>query len=125
TDETFSLLISAKAPEGIEPRAFELWIAALDQAYWVAGSVAGSLIAGAIPFDPAGVDFAMTALFVVIFIEQWRGGKGRPFAVIGVACALACRALFGAQWFLLPSMAAILLALPAARRLPGAREGDV
>lgn len=116
TDETFSLLISTDPPNGIEPRAFEFWLAALDQLYWVAGSVAGSLIAGALPFDTAGIDFAMTALFVVIFIEQWRGGKGRLSAMIGVCGALLCRVLLGAQWFLLGSMVLIAASLVGARR---------
>ena len=115
TDETFSLLISVETPVGIEPRAFEFWMALLDQSYWIAGSIAGSLIAKALPFDTAGVDFTMTALFIVIFIEQWRSAKGRLPAVIGVASSILCRILFGSQWFLLASMAMITAALIFAR----------
>jgi len=115
TDETFSLLVSVETPPDLEPRAFEFWMAALNHSYWIAGSAAGALIARAIPFDPAGIDFSMTALFVVIFLEQWRGGKGRLPAAAGLGCALICLIAFGDRWFLLPSMAVILAVLLAVR----------
>ncbi len=115
TDETFSLLLSAKAPEGVDEDRFALAIAALDQIYWVTGSVIGGIMGAAIPFNTQGIEFVMTALFVVIFLEQWQTAKGRVPALMGVLVALICLVVFGPQWFLLPTMAALVMLLLAAR----------
>jgi 4-azaleucine resistance transporter AzlC len=114
TDETFSLLCSAKVPASVDKNRFWLWIALLDQAYWVSGSVIGSLAGSALAFDPRGVDFVMTALFTVIFLEQWRSRGARRPALLGIASALLCLRIFGSRWFIVPSMGLILAALGAA-----------
>ena len=72
TDETYALLSSARAPVGVDPRNFYFAIALLDQSYWILGSVIGAVAGALIPFSTEGVDFAMTALFVVIAVDQWR-----------------------------------------------------
>jgi len=113
TDETFSLLCAVTPPEGVDPKAFDLCLSAMNQGYWVAGSVFGSLLGAAIPFDARGIEFVMTALFVVIFLEQWRTKKGRAPAVLGVLSAVACLLLFGATWFILLTMAVLVLLLAA------------
>ena len=71
TDETYSLLCSVKTPEGIDAGDMRFWIAILDHSYWILGSVLGTIIGGILPFDTTGIDFAMTSLFTVIFVEQW------------------------------------------------------
>jgi 4-azaleucine resistance transporter AzlC len=114
SDETFSLLCSAKAPASVDKSRFWLWIALLDQAYWAAGSLVGSLAGSALCFDPRGIDFVMTALFIVIFLEQWRGRGGRRPALVGIASGLLCLRIFGSRWFIVPSMGLILAALGAA-----------
>ncbi|MDR2656947.1 MAG: AzlC family ABC transporter permease [Oscillospiraceae bacterium] len=133
TDESFSLYIAhPDPPDGVEPRAFEFWIALLNQCYWVAGSVAGAVIGTAMQsnprFDPAGIDFSMTALFLVIFLDQWRGGKGRSAALVGLGSALLCLLAFGESWFLIAAMVMIVgvLALlrPAISKRDSERNGE-
>lgn len=115
TDETFSLLCSAEPPESVSRRSFDLAIATLDHLYWVTGSVIGALFGAAVSFNTSGIEFVMTALFVVIFLEQWRTRGGRPAALLGVMAAVLCLALFGPDGFLLPTMALLVAALTALR----------
>ena len=120
TDETYALLSSAKAPEGVDEHDFFFAVALLDQSYWVLGSAIGSLLGSALAFDTTGVDFAMTALFLVIAVGQWRGAGSHLPALLGGAAALAGLALAGAEDMLLPALAMIVIALTLLRpRLEG------
>lgn len=107
TDETYSLVCTAHPPKGVEPTAFYLWTSLLDQCYWVAGSILGSLVGQVLPFDTTGVDFAMTALFVVIFTDQWLTRKNHLPALVGVGVSALCLAVFGPDDFIIPAMAGI------------------
>lgn len=126
TDETFSLLCSANVPEGVNRNWFLFFISLLDQLYWIAGSLLGSIAGSLIPFNTKGIDFAMTALFVVIFTEQWESSKEHLPAIVGVAVSVACLFLFGASNFILPSMMGIVLVLTGSYRLkkPERSEGE-
>lgn len=120
TDETYSLLCSGDIPQGVDPHAFCLWVSLLDYAYWAAGSFLGGLLGQSLPFDTTGLEFSMTALFVTVFVEQWRGTAEHRPALLGVGITLLCLLLFGSTVFLLPSMALILLSLTLLRpRLEG------
>ena len=116
TDETFSLLLSAQPPEGVDPGRFDLCVSLLDQCYWVAGSVLGALLGEALAFPTQGISFVMTALFVVIFLEQWQTRKGRIPALVGVCGAALCRLIFGSEWFILPTMVLLAATLLAGRK---------
>lgn len=111
TDETYSLLCGARIPEDCDENRVFLLISLLDQSYWVAGSVLGALLGELITFDTSGIDFAMTALFTVIFTEQWLAAKSHVPAVIGLVCGGISLMLLGPSNFLLPAliMAAALL----------------
>ncbi len=112
TDETYSL-VSRKLPEGVEKTAYCFLVSLFDQCYWVAGSAVGAL-AGKLPLDFTGIDFALTALFVTIFVEQWLSTKNHLPALVGVGSAVLCLVIFGAVNFLIPTMiliAAILIML--------------
>ena len=111
TDETYSLLCTTKVPPDVDEEKFLFAISIMDQSYWVIGSVIGSLAGTLIPFNSEGIDFAMTALFVVIFVEQWMDARNRAPEVIGVAAAFICLQIFGADSFVLPSMLLIVLVL--------------
>ena len=111
TDETYCLLCKTKVPEDVDEEKFLFAISIMNQSYWVIGSVIGSLAGTLIPFNSEGIDFAMTALFVVIFVEQWMDKKNRVPEVIGVAAAFVCLQIFGADNFVLPSMLLIVLLL--------------
>ena len=124
-DETYSILCAAQPPEGVEKRWFMFFITLLHHLYWVAGSAMGGILGMAAPFPADGVDFALTALFVVIFIGQWQAARDRLPNVIGVACALFCRMLFGAENFLIPAMLMILLSAACLRKPLERRQGGL
>ncbi|MDO4270010.1 MAG: AzlC family ABC transporter permease [Eubacteriales bacterium] len=115
TDETYSLLCSLKTPEGVDPNAMRFLIAILDQSYWIAGSVIGGVIGGVLPIDSTGIDFAMTALFTVIFVEQWKSAKCHIPALLGLGAAAVSLFLLGPDKFILPAMLAICVMLVALR----------
>lgn len=124
TDETFSLICSADVPDGIDKNEFYFFVSLLDHLYWIIGSVAGGLIGSVLPFNTEGIDFVMTALFVVIFVEQWKSSSDHIPAVTGICCSLLCLALFGVDNFILPSMIVILLVLTLLRK-PIERRNEV
>lgn len=111
TDETYSLLCTTKIPEGVEEEKFLFAISILDQSYWVIGSAIGGLAGAILPINAEGIDFAMTALFVVIFVEQWMEKKNRIPAVVGLICAFTALQIFGPDSFVLPSMIFIIVIL--------------
>lgn len=114
TDETYSLVISG-APEGVSERGYYLLVSAFDQIYWIAGSLLGSLAGSILRINTEGIDFAMTALFITVFVDQWRGTKQHLSAVIGVLISTACLLLFGASGFLIPAMLIITALLTLLR----------
>lgn len=111
TDETYSLLCGIKVPEGVDPKHFCICVSVLDHLYWIAGSVIGALAGAFIPFSTNGIDFAMTALFLVIFLEQWESTANHLPALIGLFITFLSLIFFGSDNFLLFSMAGILAAL--------------
>lgn len=111
TDETFSVVCHEQIPESLDRDRVYFWVTFLDQCYWVLGSVAGAIAGSYITFDTAGLDFALTALFVVIFVDQWKQKEGHLSAVIGVGASVVCLALFGTGSFIIPAMALIFAIL--------------
>ncbi len=107
TDETYSLLCTTQIPEDVETNQFLFAIATLDHVYWIVGTIIGSLAGTYIPFNSQGIEFAMTALFVVIFLELWMDKRNRIPAGIGILCGVVCLLLFGSSQFVLPSMIAM------------------
>lgn len=114
TDETYSLVCSG-APEGTAPGRYYFLVSLLNQIYWVTGSILGGLLGAVLPFDTTGIDFSMTALFVVIFVEQWQSAKSHIPALTGLGITLLCLVVFGTSRFLIPSMILITLVLALAR----------
>ena len=111
TDETFSLFCSAIPPKEVDKKWFNFFIAFLDQSYWVLGSVIGAALGSFIKFETKGIDFVMTALFVVIFIEQWQSNKKHIPAIVGVAATYLCLLVFGLDKFIIPAMGLIVFVL--------------
>jgi 4-azaleucine resistance transporter AzlC len=108
TDETFAVLSILEVPEHISPKWFYFAVSFLHQLYWVIGSVLGGLAGMLIPWDLKGLDFSMTALFVVLLTEQWRRKDARVPVLIGLSCALIGRFLFGSSQFIFPAMLMIV-----------------
>lgn len=114
-DETFSINCTAKIPEGVDRGWFYFFVTFLDHMYWFTGATIGGAVGSLLSFDTMGLGFVMTAMFVVIFLEQWFKEKKHWTALIGVASAFVCRLVFGADGFLIPTMLCILGALAAFR----------
>ena len=92
------------------------FVTLLNQLYWVSGATIGGLLGEVVPFDTEGLSFVMTALFVVIFLDQWqKDPEHRWSAVVGGACAAGCLAVFGADSFMVPTMVCMVLALLVVR----------
>lgn len=111
TDETYSLVCDPCLPEGIRKKDYYFWVTLMDQSYWVLGSFLGGLLGSVIPFNTNGIDFSMTALFVVIMVEQWEKNKQHIPAVLGIAVTVICLSVFGVSNFLIPSMIGITAGL--------------
>ena len=97
-------------------------IAVLDHLYWIAGSILGAVAGALIAIDTEGIDFAMTALFLVIAVEQWQSSQGHGPVFLGAAGTLACLLLFGPDngRFLIPALVILVAGLLLMRpRLEG------
>ena len=123
-DETFSINCTAEIPEDVDRGWFYFFVTLLNQIYWVLGATAGGLVGGLIRFNTEGLDFVMTAMFVVIFLEQWRKEKRHDSAAVGMAASVVCLAIFGADNFLIPTMVCILAVLTALRKPLEQKEAD-
>ena len=115
-DETFSINCSVEVPEGIDKGWFYFFVSVFDYSYWIAGTTIGSIGGQFIPFDTTGIDFVMTALFLVIFVGQWEKEKSHISSLGGLAISLICLVIFGSGNFILPSMIGIILFLTLLRR---------
>lgn len=115
-DETFSIICSTNPPEGVNRNWFLFFITLLNHGYWVLGSAIGGLLGYMGSFNTKGLDFVLTALFVVIFMGQWKIPSKRIPAAIGVACSALCLVVFGPNNFIIPSMIAILAILIVFRK---------
>lgn len=122
TDETYSLVCSGEYPEGVDKRKYCFLVSALNQSYWVCGTLLGVLAGTIIKFNTAGVDFAMTALFITVFVEQWKSTKNHWPALIGVISSVVCLLIFGSDGFLIPTMIVITVLLSLGKRFLSEKE---
>lgn len=114
TDETYALLTGYKTPEGLRDKDYYFAVTLMNQFYWILGCVLGSVAGSIIPFDLTGIDFAMTALFAVLVVEQWKTHKDHLPAILGFVITIAALYIFGADSFLIPAlivMSVLLLCL--------------
>lgn len=124
TDETYSLVCSGEVPPGVDRKKYFFWVSLMNQSYWIIGSTAGALIGSFLSFNTKGIDFSMTALFIVVFIEQWKGTRNHLSALLGVGASVMCLLLFGADRFLIPSMIVIMVVLAVLRKIPDKKEDE-
>ncbi len=115
TDETYSLVCDGKTPDAETAELYRFLVSLFDHAYWIAGSVIGSLLGAILPFSTAGIEFSMTALFVAAFTQQWLASRDHLPALTGLLCTLACLLIFGRERFLIPAMLLITLVLTLLR----------
>ena len=116
TDETYSLVCSDELiPKGVDKTRYFLFVSLVNQVSWVLGSIFGALLGSFLTFNTSGIDFAMTSLFTVIFVEQWQSTKCHIPALMGLAAAAVSLAILGPDNFILPAMLAICVMLVAMR----------
>ena len=115
-DETFSINYTAEIPSDVDRGWFMFFVTLLNHFYWFSGSALGGIFGSFIHFDTEGLDFVMTAMFVVIFMEQWLKDKQHISALLGLGISILCLLIFGADNFIIPSMAAMLLMLIGMRK---------
>lgn len=114
-DESFSINYTARIPEGIDGGWFMFFVTLLNHFYWFSGATLGGIFSTMLHFDTKGLEFVLTAMIVVIFLEQWLKDTRRLSGLAGIGLSLLCRLAFGPENFILPSMAAILIVLTALR----------
>ena len=122
-DETFSINYTAEIPEGVDRGWFMFFVTLLNHFYWFSGAAIGGLVGSLLNFNTEGLDFVMTAMFVVIFLEQWMKEKKHWTAFIGLGSAFLCLIVFGADSFMIPTMICSLV-LPLSFRKPIEKAGD-
>ena len=122
-DESFSVNYTAEIPEDVDKGWFMFFVNLLNQIYWVVGATIGGILGGVIAFNTNGIEFVMTAMFVVIFLEQWLKEKNHIPSILGLVISVVCLILFGADRFIIPSMAAMLIILTLLRKVLD--KGDV
>lgn len=125
TDETYSLVCTGEIPEGVNRTAYYLWISLLDQIYWVLGSALGGIFGQIVTINTTGVEYSMTALFVVILTDNLLKKDKRIPALAGVSVSLACLLFLGAENFLIPSMIGITAVLMLLRPVLSKQEKEM
>ena len=115
-DESFSINCSVTPPADVDSGWFMFFVALLNQFYWVLGATIGGVLGSVISFDIKGIEFVMTAMFVVIFLEQFLKEKKHYSAIIGMLASIGCLLIFGKDSFLIPTMACIVLLLTIFRK---------
>ena len=124
TDETYSLVCSDTIGlEGKELKDYYLLVTLLDHSYWIFGSTLGAIAGSLISFNTTGIDFALTALFITVFVEQWLSTKKHFSALIGVGASVLCLLIFGKDSFLIPTMLVIALLLCLYKEKKKEKEG--
>ena len=108
-DETFSVELYRPWSQGVDHGWFMLWVTVLDYTYWVTGAALGGIFGTWVSFSTKGLDFVMTAMFVIIFMEQWMKEKRHAASIMGIVISAVCLVIFGSNNFVVPSMAFMLL----------------
>ncbi len=115
-DETFSISSSIYPPEDVSRKMFYFFISLFNYFYWQAGTLIGSIAGKMITFSTTGLDFALTALFTALFLEQMKNRANRSAGIIGIICTLASLFIFGTDSLVIPAMALIILVLLVGRK---------
>lgn len=121
-DETFSINCTADLPPDVDKGWFMFFVTLLNQIYWVVSSTVGSLLGYVIHFNTKGIEFVMTALFVVMFLGQWDKKENRVPALVGLIGTAVCLPIFGSKYFIVPAMVLIVAAFAIGKKIED-REG--
>ena len=122
-DETFSINYTAQIPPDVDRGWFMFFVTLLNHLYWFAGATLGGIFGSFITFSTEGLDFVMTAMFVVIFLEQWLKEDRHESSLLGIGLSVLSLAAFGSDGFLIPAMLSILAVLTLLRKPLAQAEG--
>ena len=125
TDETYSLVCTDEIPAGCNAQRYRFFVSLLDYIWWICGTVLGVLLGEVLPFSTAGIEFAMTALFVTVFVEQWLSTKNHLPALVGLCSSVVCLLVFGPARFLIPAMVMITVLMSLLRSRTEEQEAEV
>lgn len=115
-DESFSINYTANISDDVDKGWFMFFVTALNHFYWFFGATLGGICGSLIKFNTQGLDFVMTAMFVVIFLEQWLKDKKHINSIIGIVMSILCLIIFGANNFIIPAMIGIIALLTLSRK---------
>ena len=115
-DETFSVNYTADIPEDVDKGWFMFFVTLLNQFYWVASATFGGVIGSLLPINTEGISFVMTAMFVVIFMDQWLKEKNHTSSLLGLGISFLCLLVFGPDSFMIPTMIMIIVSLTLLRK---------
>ncbi len=118
TDETYSLVCEGEEKD----KKYYFFVSLFNHIYWVVGTLLGAFLGTVTNFNTNGMDFALTALFITVFVEQWCATKEHIPALIGVASSLVCLFIFGKDNFLIPTMFLITIALAVYKKVGAKNE---
>ena len=122
-DESFSINYTADIPKDVDRGWFMFFVTALNHLYWFTGATLGGIFGSLINFSTEGLEFVMTAMFAVIFLESWMKEKRRASALIGISISALCLIAFGSEDFIIPAMLAMIGVLTLLRK-PLEKGGD-
>lgn len=122
SDETYALIVGNEEPRNIDKGCYYFAVSFLDQMYWILGSVIGVTVGSLIKIDLTGIDFAMTALFAVLVVEQWKSKKCHIPAVIGALVSVVLLVILGPDMFLIPTLVIVTILLIVFRKTISERE---
>ncbi|MED3854988.1 azaleucine resistance protein AzlC [Priestia megaterium] len=115
-DESFSINCTVDVPKNVDKGWFMFFVTLLNHCYWGIGAAIGGIFGSLVQFNTEGLEFVMTALFVVIFIEQWMKEKKHHSALVGLGLSTVSLIIFGGNQFIIPAMLMILTVLTFLRK---------
>ena len=116
-DESFSINYTANIPKDVDSGWFMFFVTLLNHIYWFLGASLGGIFGSFIHFNTKGLDCVMTAMFVVIFMEQWLKEKNHTSSLLGLFLSIICLIIFGADKFIIPAMISILIVLSLLKKV--------
>lgn len=115
-DESFVINSTINVPDNVDKGWVMFFVTLLNHSYWVLGATLGGVFGSLISFNTEGLEFVMTALFIVIFVEQWLKEEKHISSLVGLGVSIVCLLVFGANNFIIPAMLAILGLLTLSRK---------
>lgn len=115
-DESFAISCSTEPDQRITQKYFHFWVTFFTYINWLIGTMLGSVMGSFISGNVKGLEFAMTALFVVMFLEQLEKKENIKFGVIGLSCSIVSLLIVGPTAYMIPAMILMVICLLGGRK---------